>query len=144
MQINPNIRKHAMHCSFAIPKQIYQPVHAHSMPAGRASCLALRHAAHESRQANCSMSSAPLQLASQEDQQRSPCRRQAWRHAAWGEHRKGRDAGHVGCAVSSSSAAFSSSAGGDSPSSSRAPSGLLKFVQDQFLPLALLVGMTIG
>lgn len=90
------------------------------------------------RQAVCALSRHSAQLAQHYK-----------RSSEWQFRQHRRRAFKLACAASYSSAHSPDSGNGKStPSSSNSsrqePSGVLKFLQDQYLPIALLVGMTVG
>lgn len=126
MQIYHAHSEHGSSGSHALQQQMRHATQPLSMY--RSKRNALPRAAHSSMQVVCTASRLSGKLTSQE-----------WRHHRQSERwQGGRDAAAVAHAASSSSRDF------DSPSNTRAPSPLSKFVQDQYLPLALLTGMIVG
>ena len=90
------------------------------------------------RQAFCALSRHSAQLAQHHK-----------RSSGWQFRQHRRRAFKLACAASHSStqspdSGNSKSTSSSSDSSRREPSGVLKFLQDQYLPIALLVGMTVG
>ena len=121
----------ASHCGAAAK---CPPLYTHCGP------LQARHlrCAVPERQAFCALSRHSAQLAQHHN-----------RSSEWQFRQRRRRAFKLACAASYSSAHSPDSGNGKSApnssnSSRQAPSGVLKFLQDQYLPIALLVGMTVG
>ena len=124
-QMHHTSSEHGNMCKLAVRQQTWQP--AKPLLAQRGTCKHPWRTAHISRHA-CSTCRPSAQLTLQEGSfRRQPYRQRRERGAVCAAH-----------------AAASGNREVDSASNTRAPSPLLKFVQDQFLPLALVTAMIIG
>ena len=126
MQMRHTRSEHANTCTYAAQQQTRPS--ARPFPAPRSSYNLLQHTAHLSRQVVCSISRPTAQHTLQERR----CRRELHRQD------RGRDAAWIACAASPGNAEVTNAG------NTKAPSPLRKFVQDQFLPLALLTAMIVG